>query len=375
LSRLPQQPLYPADLAAFVTPALAPGLTALEWGVVYRLTSACWRLSPPGSLPAGDALLAMVAGCTSEEWARVGPRVLLAMNASGATPDGRIELGLVRMAYERLLQVAERQRQQTSAATQARLSRSAQATKASVVTADTQRGGTSPVRAQPTARPPDPPGDSARHEHVTSTSRAHHEHVTSTSRAVAQNRRFSVAQNSEETALLLERSNQSANPSAQDPMQSEKEVLALVGAGARALMQDRISTWRRTKAQRMLEEAIARWQAMGVTDCPTTKAAELARSEHATPARIQHLIETAHAKLAHGTKAVRPIGWLIHGLGVSSKNPGQPREVPMWLEQDWQKREAEAIRMLEIQASIDAKRRQFIEGGADVGSARRTSRG
>lgn len=368
MPRLPSHPIYPADLAAFVKPALAPGLTALEWGVVYRLSLASWRFDPPCSLPAADALLAMVAGCTSEEWARVGPRVLLAMDVSGATPDGRVELGLVRMAYERLLQVAERQRSQTAAATQARLSRSSRAAEALAVTGDTPRGSTSPSQAQPTARPPDPP------RHVTSTLRARDEHVTSTSRAVGQDRRFLVAPNSENTSLSLERSAQSANQSAPDQEQDKAGVIALLGAGARALMQDRLTTWRRQKAQRMLEEAIGKWNAMGASNCPTTKAAELARGPHTTPARVQHLIETIDAKLAQHKLAVRPIGYLISGLGMTL-DLRPPIDVPMWLEKEWETREAAAVRALEIQASIDAKQRQFFQGGADVGAARQARRG
>ena len=113
----------------------------------------------------------------------------------------------------------------------------------------------------------------------------------------------------------------------------------------------------------MIEKALAGWAAAGVTSCPIGKAIEFASGPHATPARVQTVIEAAEGQIAAAKARGRrfnAVGWLINGLGVNRVGQVRPAPVPMQLELEWQRREVEHLRQLEtltaLQARIDAAR-------------------
>jgi hypothetical protein len=108
----------------------------------------------------------------------------------------------------------------------------------------------------------------------------------------------------------------------------------------------------------MLQEAIAKWRAAGVTDCPLSKASELAGLEHADPARVEYLIEEASGMIARAKASGRscnPVGFLISGLGASQARRGRPAEVPIFVAERWARRQADSLRLLEAEAAIRAR--------------------
>lgn len=289
-------------------------LSATELGAFYRLARLAWGMGC--TLPDDEAFLAAVARITPEEFATMRRRLLLTLAATQAAPGENFVLEVSRRVQDSTLAAADRRRNQTAAATEA----AARAKRARSTTVD------------------DP-------------SRIRHGSVTDPLRIAAPPLR---SQSFQPSAHPLERSNsERAIPSAPD-----QDVIAQLGAGARAQLSDAVATWRRSKALGMLQDAIAKWRAAGVTDCPLSKASELAGGEHADPARVDYLIEEAggmiaRAKAAGGT--CNPVGFLIAGLGASQARRGRPAEVPMFVAERWARRQADSLRLLEAEAAIRAR--------------------
>lgn len=135
----------------------------------------------------------------------------------------------------------------------------------------------------------------------------------------------------------------------------------MLGEGAGAILAEKAAAWRRSQSLRLLQAAIADWRSRGLTTCPVSKAIELADGLHADPARVEFLIEEANGLVAAETargRSCNPVGKVMHGLGESERSRGQPAAVPIFVAQRWATRQADTLRMLEAQASIDARLRE-----------------
>lgn len=110
----------------------------------------------------------------------------------------------------------------------------------------------------------------------------------------------------------------------------------------------------------MLEDAIGRWTKAGLTTFPLVRAAELASSAHALPARVESVIAAADltvTKAAGGAgRKPNPIGMVIKGLGAGSRST-RPWEIPLQAHARWEQLERETLRMAEAQAAIDQRLR------------------
>ena len=315
-------------LHAIVAPVYLAALSALELGIAYRLAEAAWSYTTPGFLPDEDPFLAAVARITSAEWSAARPAVLRALGFAphGPAPAGshhdpacaaagHLDLQAVRSAY-----LAAAAAVASQAAKAADLSAKRRAAGSAGASARWQPDGKRMAIA--TALPPAAPSLRSLSSKVLS---------------------------APAPSPLPERAIQSAQ---------EGDVCAVLGEGARAMLEHALAEWRRKKALGMLEAAIARWSAAGSTSCPVAKAGELASGQHATPARVQYLIESADSALAASAATGRrcnPVGLVIAGLGMSQATRGRPREVPLFIEQRWAGLEATAVRMLETQSAINAR--------------------
>ncbi|QQS08645.1 MAG: hypothetical protein IPK69_11750 [Phycisphaerales bacterium] len=137
-----------------------------------------------------------------------------------------------------------------------------------------------------------------------------------------------------------------------------------MGEGARAILSEKVESWRRAQSLGMLQSAIARWRTAGFTSCPVTKASELSAGRYAEPARVDALIEEADALVVQAKtcgKRCNPVGFLIHGLGASDRSRGRPSEIPLFVSQKWSKLQASTLKTLEAQAALTAKLRQAGE--------------
>jgi hypothetical protein len=302
--------------------AYLSALSTLELGVAYRVAEAAWSHTDPGRLPDDDSFLAAVARTTVAEWSAARPAVLRALGyAPHGLPHvptwdaaGHLDLRAVRDAYSR-----------TQAAVARETARSAD------LAAKRSAAGSAGAAARwhPDGKP------------------------------MANAMRLPPAAHSLRSQSSQVFSAPAPAPTPQSAIQSAPEdVCAVLGDGARAMLAQAVADWRRKKALGMLEAAIARWAAAGLTSCPISKASELAAGEHATPARVQLLVESADQALAAaaaGGRRCNPVGIVIAGLGMSQAARGRPREVPLALEQRWSNTEATAVRMLEAQAAINAR--------------------
>lgn len=334
---------FPADLEALAAPGMLETLSSMELGATYRLARFAWGHGC--ALPDDASFLAAVARITIEEFTAMRCRVLLALAATQAAPGEPLVLEVAQRANHAAADAFERRRQRTTAATEAA------------------------ALAKRSRSAADPPAAS-----VADPSRIRDGSVTDPSRKAAQALR---TQNSDSAlALPLQRSIQSAIQSA--PIRNSDaqvsagarapetntdrgdadDVIAIMGDASRAQLSDRVAGWQREQSTRMLQDAIARWAQAGATSCPVGKAAELARGEHADPARVDFLIEEAAGILARHKAAgesFNPVGYVIAGLGASARTAGRPREVPIFVAERWAKRQSETLRVLEAQAAIAAK--------------------
>jgi len=338
----PTNPIpFPAALESLAAPGMLEALSALELGAFVRLARLAWDQGC--SLPDEDTFLAAVARTTPEEFAAARPRLLLAFGdpnpppgpADGGGRGGRLLLPAARKVFDALVQARAR----TTAAKR----------EAGKAGAASRWGSTTPDH-QPDRMAPD------------SSRMAAAKQVPSGAMPRA---RSGV---SLPPALSLQRSPESANQGAPE---GRAEVLALMGEGARAIEAQRVQDWRRRHCARMLETAIAEWRAEGETTFPLTRIQELASARHATPARIDTLIEYARgcvaaAKAAREAKArgekpkdrteCSPVGILLHGLGESARSHGRPQDPTLQAATRWEKQEAEMRRLLAATTAIQSHR-------------------
>lgn len=303
--------------------ALADGCSAIETGALFRLVRFAWLQEPPCTLPDDDSSLAVVAGVTDDEWSRLRARLLMALAATHTAPPsrgmaggstGRLLLGHARRAYDELAAMAAK----TAADKRAAGLASARA-----------RGGTgSTAVEQPLNRclPPVAAAPSLRSSSLHSPT--------------------------------LHRSSGGAIQSAPPERSSDEDVIAVVGERARAILASKAAAWNREQSLRMLQKAISRWRADGLTTCPVLKAGELANSRHAEPARVESLIEEADGLVererAKGGRC-NPVGFVMHGLGESEKSRGRPSPIPLFVSERWAKLQAGTLQMLEAQAALSAR--------------------
>lgn len=316
-------------------------LSSMELGATYRLARFAWGHGC--ALPDDASFLAAVARITIEEFTAMRCRVLLALAATQAAPGEHLVLEVAQRCQHAAAVAIDRRRQRTLAATEA----AAQAKR---------------------ARAADPPAAS-----VTDPRRIRDGSVTDPLRTAAQTLRTqnSESSSSKALALSLQRPIQSAIQSALNsdaqmsagaraPERTDRadDVIALLGDASRDQLAERVAGWKREQSTRMLQDAIAKWSHAGATSCPVDKAAELARGEHADPARVDFLIEEAAGILARcraSGESFNPVGYVIAGLGAGARTAGRPREIPLFVAERWSKRQSDTLRVLEAQAAIAAK--------------------
>ncbi len=319
-------PAFPCDLDGLLAAGVADGLTTLEVGALYRLVRFAWRQDPPCSLPGEDSSLAMVAGVTDEEWSRLRPRILLALAVTQTAPPthgpaggstGRVSLGHTRRIYDDLA---------------ARAAKNAADKRAAGLASARSRGSTCSTGAEQV--------------------------LNRCSAPVAAAPSLRSSSLSIPAPTLQRSSHQSAIQSAQSERSSGEDVIAVLGEGARAILAEKVSAWRREQSLRLLQEAIAKWRAAGLTTCPVSKSSEIAAGEHSDPARVEYLIGEADAMIAQEQARGRrcnPVGLVIAGVGLSEKRRGRPADVPMFVSERWAKLQASTLQLLEAQAALSAK--------------------
>lgn len=321
----------PLDFESFMTPGFVDGLSSLELGATARLIRAAWREDPACTLPGEDIALAMVARCTDDEWARIRPRVFAALDATGGTSGERVVLGHARRVHDAMTAHASAQAEQRRAAGRA--------------SAAARRGDPPP----PTDRPPG-------NGRSTGVERALNERSTGVGLRSAP----LLCLVPQSSALSPERSNPKTESERSERTESEGQVIAAINADVKAVLGQQLQAWRKRKSRVILEDAIAKWRAAGLTNCPTTKAIELSGYPVATPARVDFLVTSANDMISATPEGrpctVNPIGVVIGGLGLSEKTRRRgPLEVPIVVATRWHDAETEAVRMLEVQASINSR--------------------
>lgn len=132
-------------------------------------------------------------------------------------------------------------------------------------------------------------------------------------------------------------------------------MIAAINADVKEIIRQKTREWRQRQARLILERAITDWRKAGLTGCPTTKAISLAALPEATPARVDYLVTYANDLISAG-KPTNPIAVVIHGLGASERSRRKgPMDPPLVVVQRWQQAEANAVRALETQASINSR--------------------
>lgn len=313
-------------LHVIISPAFMAALTALELGACYRLAEVAWASEVPGVLLDEDSFLQSVCRTTSAEWQACRPAVLRALGSAPHAPApgsphdpacgaaGHLVLQAVRSAFD---------------ATHAHVAqRAAKAADLSAKRREAGRAGAQ-SRWQTDGKP----------------------------MAIAIG--LPSAAPSLRPVLNQVLSAPAPSPKPERAIQSapDRDVCAVLGEGARALLAERVADWQRQKSLGMLQVAIAKWAAAGATTCPVAKAAELAAGQHATPARVEFLIEDANGKLAAARaerRGCNPVGIVISGLGLAAGRP-RPVDVPLQVQARWDKTQAETLNILEAQAAINAR--------------------
>jgi hypothetical protein len=170
--------------------------------------------------------------------------------------------------------------------------------------------------------------------------------------------------------------NQSALSSSAQGAESGGEIAGILGGRAGAenaerQLAEKLARWKRDQSFSLLRTAWEAWSAAGLTTCPYAKIAELASSEHATPARMELLIQDATAKVARAKASgefTNPIGVVIFGLGlVTDPRRRRVADVPIFVSQRWDEKEAAAERIFRAQIAIaaatDARVREHVATG------------
>lgn len=318
---MPQAAPIPAlpidDLERFAPNGVVASMDAAALGAFVRLLSHAWTQEPPCSLPADDASLAFHARTTAEEWARVKPAILMAFAPTDQLPEPRegnrtrlvnaVARGIFDQLAEKARILSDRQRR---------------------VALAKHHGPSHTLPPAPNGNPPGRGGMPA------------------------------PSLRSESSSLLLTRS-PSAHKSPRSPEQEQEDVCARLGEGARAIEEERIRAWRRNHAVELLQKAIAEWGQLGLTSCPVSKAREIASGEHATPARIDTVLEDIRGRIAAakaGGKRFNPVGYLLCGLAMAENRHGHVRaaEVPLILARKWEQLEAGYRKTLGVAAAVEA---------------------
>ena len=369
---------FPADLDALCVPGCLDALSAAEVGALYRLVRHAWQQEEPCTLVLQDDALAMVARVTKEEWAAMRPRILLTLVGTHPTPPGglhpageptehapphqrvaRMTLGHARSVYLKLASASSR-----------------------------------PPAARAAPPPPPPELSEARRAAGLAGARSrwqsdgkpdgktHGKNGNLPSFAMIEK---SARSSSESLALSLSAPSSSMNQSAlsssapnaqraqEQQRQSAGEIAGILGGRAGAedaerQLAEKLARWKRDQSFSLLRTAWEAWSAAGLTTCPYAKIAELASSEHATPARMELLIQDATAKVARAKASgefTNPIGVVIFGLGlVTDPRRRRVADVPIFVSQRWDEKEAAAVRIFRAQIAIaaatDARVREHV---------------
>lgn len=323
-TKLPIPALSIDDLERFAPAGVVASMDAPTLGAFVRLLSHAWKQEPPCSLPADDALLAVIARTPARsEWDRVKPVILLAFTPDQLPGGTRLVNAVARGIYDQLAAEA--------ASASERNSRNAAA------------------RWQARHREKDPPGDASRMRLASDS------HATGIRPASAPSVRSESLRS--ESAPALPRS---SHESKSKRSEGAGEVIASLSERARAQADQRLADWKVEQSRSILEKALSGWIAEGATDFPISRVSELARGQHSSPDRMQSVTEDASARLAAAKAAGQSfnvIGWVIKGLGLNRQGHVRPAAVPMQITIDWQKREAAKATQLRetsaLQASID----------------------
>lgn len=347
------RPPFPADLATLCEPAIFASLSTLEVGAVYRIVSYAWGQPEACEVPGDTLSLEAVSGCSSEEWARIGKRVLLALGAMQAPTSGYSHrLRIPRSVFEELSTRQSRQRAQRTQAAKARWYKDAHP-------------------------PPDDPGG-VRPGCGPDAGRMRAACESDANRIPALSLRSASSEFPESEALSLQRPNskkeiQSAQ-GAEFSQQSapEEDVIALLGEGARAQQQQMRRRWLKEQSLTLLHAAWARWARAGYVTAPIAKAQEICEAEAATPARVEFLIGEADGMIARyeasnrSGRSPNPVGLLIARLGLSRTKPEAPCDVPLILTQKWARLEDTRARLEHTNAALMARRQQIARAGTAI---------
>ncbi|MCC6429220.1 MAG: hypothetical protein IT435_20665 [Phycisphaerales bacterium] len=315
-------------LHVIIAPAFLAALTTLELGACLRLAETAWASEMPGVLLAEDSFLQAVCRTTPAEWTTAKAAVLRALGSAPHTAPESPHDAAGAAAEHLVLQAVRSVYLATAADVDAKTAKAAE------ISAKRRAAGQA--------------GASSRWQ--------------SDGKGMANAIGLLSAAHSLRPVFNQVSSALAPTPKPERAIQSapEGDVCAVLGEGARALLEVETKAWRRKKALGLLQPAIARWAAAGLTTCPVSKASEIVAGEHATPARVQFLIEEADATIEREKtrkRSCNPVGIVIGGLGQSEKSRGIPREVPLQLEQHWATTEAATLKLLEAQAAINARLR------------------
>lgn len=337
-TKLPIPALSIDDLERFAPAGVVASMDAPTLGAFVRLLSHAWKQEPPCSLPADDALLAVIARTPARsDWDRVKPVILLAFTPDQLPGGTRLVNAVARGIFDQLAAEA--------ASASERNSRNAAA------------------RWQARHREKDPPGDASRMRLASDS------HATGIRPASAPSVRSESLRS--ELAPALPRSFHESK-SERSEGAGAQDVVASLSERARAQADQRLADWKVEQSRSILEKALSGWIAAGATSFPISRVSELARGPHSSPDRVQSVTEDASARLASAKasgQSFNVIGWVIKGLGLNRNGHVRPAAVPMQVSLEWQRREAvradELIKTTSLQAAMDNIRRSR---GLDVSS-------
>lgn len=371
----PQHIPFPAGLDALCVPGCLDALSAIEVGALYRLVRHAWQQENPCTLVLQDDTLAMVARVTKEEWAAMRPRILLALvgtqptppaapagepteHAPPAAPAPQITLGHARSVYLSLAAASSRRPAARAAPPPPPPRELSEARRAAGLAGARSRW-------QSDGKPDGKNGNLP--------SFAIGAHSSPESSALSLNRSLPAQMNQS----ALDRSAPARTEARAEERQSGRSVIADLsdGAGAERQLAEKMRDWRAAQGFRILRAAWETWVRDGLTEAPLSKISELAAGEHATPARIDTLVED----IAHKTAVARgsagsggggglpnPIGIMIAGLSMQrdASRRGRPREVPIFVARKWQDLEDQVVRVMRAQVAREAAMQEAIRTSA-----------
>lgn len=132
-------------------------------------------------------------------------------------------------------------------------------------------------------------------------------------------------------------------------------MIARIGsAGARALVEDKLRTWRESHSLGQLRAFVEELRQSGRSNVPLAKADELARGPWSTPDRIDAAICRIKDRMAVGD-CQKPMGFLISLLGMSARGRATLIEVPLPIAAKWDALEARVAEQAAVFAATAAK--------------------